>query len=172
MTQTADTTTSTAFKPTRDFAPLTTASSAAPSTTTAKAAIGDAITLRSNREGVRMEVTVLRALDPAPAPKVFGEAGAHYVAIQLRLKNVGAAPYDDSPGNGSTLIDSASQQYTPSLGDTTAGPGFSGGATIVPGDLRVGFLTFVVAAGASPAKFQFALDSGFGPETGQWVLTG
>ena len=42
--------------------------------------------------------------------------------------------------------------------------------TIAPRDRRVGWITMGVAEAAHLKKMQFTLDSGFGPEAGEWLL--
>lgn len=67
------------------------------------------------------------------------------------------------------LIDTADQGYNASILDSAAGPAL-GSPKIAPGDARVGLITFEVPKGTIVASFQLTLDSGFGPETGQWEM--
>jgi hypothetical protein len=135
-----------------------------------RARIGEAITLSGTDDRLRMKVTLLEVVDPAPAPDEFlaPARGNRFVAVRLRLENVGAVPYDDTPANGAVLIDRDDQQWEPSIIDAVE-PGL-GSPKIAPGHRRVGFITFEVPRKARPVVFQFTLDSGFGPETGEWRL--
>jgi hypothetical protein len=62
------------------------------------AQVGGTIQLHGNDEGLVMAVTVSKVDDPAKAPKFFGPGkGKRYVAVEVRLENVGTAVYNDSP---------------------------------------------------------------------------
>jgi hypothetical protein len=135
------------------------------------AAIGDTITLNGTDDGLVMDVTLMEVIDPAKAQRYFGPGkNERLVAVRLRVENVGTLPYSDSPSNGAVLIDTADQAYDASIFDSAAGPAL-GSAKIAPGDARVGLITFEVSKGTTVAGFQLTLDSGFGPETGQWELS-
>jgi hypothetical protein len=139
------------------------------STEDALASVGDAIVLRGNDENLVVRVKVLSVRDPAPsANEFFGPAqGKRWVAFRVRLVNVGDLVYDDSPSNGVRVVDTADQEYTTTIGGVEPQ---LGSTTIRPGDARVGWLTFEVPKGTKLRLFQFTLDSGFGPETGEWNL--
>jgi hypothetical protein len=158
--------------------PPATTNSPPPSTATPPAApsaparVGDTLDLAGTDNGERMAVTLVKVVDPAKAANEFSSPspGTRFVAVQLRLKNTGTGPYNDSPSNGARLIDGEGQQYQASVEDTSAGPGLGGSVTLIPGDTALGFITFELPAGVTPAKFQFALDSGFSDNVGQWLL--
>jgi len=134
------------------------------------AAVGDTITLHGTDDGLVMGVTLMEVIDPAKAERFFGPGkNKRLVAVRLRVENVGTLPYSDSPSNGAVLIDTADQGYDASILDSSAGPAL-GSPKIAPGDARVGLITFEVPKGTKVASFQLTLDSGFGPETGQWEL--
>ena len=59
--------------------------------------------------------------------------------------------------------------YDPDITDPV-GPGIGSSVKIAPGDKRVGYISFEVPDGTKLTQFQFTLDSGFGPDTGQWEL--
>jgi hypothetical protein len=140
---------------------------------TSTATIGRPITLQGLEPGLRMSVTVTQVFDPATPAGTFTkpQAGQKFVAVQVRLANVGQAVYDDAPDNGARLIDAQGQQYSSAIARVTEGQGFQGSATINPGDSRMGVIVFEVPRTARPAKFQFALNSGFAAQTGEWALT-
>ena len=135
------------------------------------ARIGSAIVLGGTDNGERMKVKVLAVQDPFVPTGEFAtqpEAGTRYVAVKLALTNIGSAVYNDSPSNGSALIDTADQQWTDTAFESME-PDL-GSPTIAQGDRRVGWMTLVVSKAARLKKFQFTLDSGFGPEAGEWLL--
>ena len=132
------------------------------------AGVGDALTLHSNDEGVEMSVTVTKVIDPAKAPNLFGpDKGNRFVAIEIRLENAGSAVYSDSPGNGAVVIDTGDHEYDATIGGLDQE---LGSTKIGLGDTRVGLIVFEVPEESKLRTFQLTLDSGFGPETGQWGL--
>ncbi|MFJ2829048.1 DUF4352 domain-containing protein [Streptomyces sp. NPDC087263] len=134
------------------------------------AAVGDTLDLTGNGDGEQLAVTVVKVVDPAGAKNEFStpEAGTRFVAVQFRLKNTGTAVYDDSPSNGAKVVDTQGQQFDATIEDTTAGPSFPGSVTVASGDTGLGFITFEVPTASKIAKVQFALNSGFSGNTGQW----
>jgi hypothetical protein len=138
----------------------------------APAGIGDTITLKSNEDNLKLEVTVVKAISSAKPKDEFNvpEQGQRFAAVQIRLKNVGSTTYDDSPGNGAKLIDGQDQQYDEAMSDIAQGPSIGSSVKLAPGGSRKGYLVFAVPKKAKIAKFQFALDSGFGPQAGEWLL--
>jgi hypothetical protein len=89
----------------------------------------------------------------------------------LAVKNTGTSVYNDSPANGTVVIDKDDQPYD--VGDFsfvfTHEPDL-GSPTIRPGDRRQGWMTFAIPEKTKLRTLQFTLDSGFGPETGEWNL--
>lgn len=136
----------------------------------ASARVGSSITLKGNDSGEKAKITVVKIVDPArsDSPYTAPAKGNRYIAVRLTIQNVGTTVYDDSPSNGSKLIDTAAQQYDADIGDAVT-PGF-GSVKMSPGATRAGYITFEVPKSVKAATFQFALDSGFGPETGEWKL--
>ncbi|MEV4616892.1 hypothetical protein AB0K43_30505 [Kitasatospora sp. NPDC049258] len=152
-------------------APGSTAGTAAPQ----RAAVGDALGLTGFQPDERMTVTVTQVVDPA-TPTSAGLApspGHRLVAVQFRLLNTGTAVYSDAPSNGATLIDSQGQGFNAlAYAPTTAGPAFPAGVHLAQGESALGFISFDLPAGSSPAKVQFTLESGLAAQTGQWTVTG
>ncbi|MER7500434.1 DUF4352 domain-containing protein [Nonomuraea pusilla] len=140
---------------------------AEPSTAT----VGGSISLEGF-EGLKMSVTLTKLVDPATGGQYTSvKSGYRLVAVQLTLKNVGSTVYSDSPTNGAFLIDADDQQYQTSFQDVQEGQGFGGQATINAGDSRKGVIVFEVPKSAKLAKFQFALNSGFADQKGEWTLS-
>jgi Domain of unknown function (DUF4352) len=146
----------------------------APSPARDLAEIGQWWELHGMDPNLVMRVTLVQGSDPAPPKDAFFAPGkdARFVALQIRLENVGSVMYSDSPGNGAVIVDADGQQFSESLGaGTTLGPTFGAGVRVPPGGSALGYLVFELPKSAKPAVFQFTLDSGFGPETGEWDLT-
>jgi hypothetical protein len=98
-------------------------------------------------------------------------AGKRRVGIKVALRNVGTATYNDAPGNSGkvlTTADEQGQQVTISGGECESG--FDSSVTISPGSRQQGCIPFEIPKGAELKTFQFTLDSGFGPQTGEWSL--
>jgi hypothetical protein len=72
-----------------------------------------------------------------------------------------------TPSFGATLLDSANQQFDSSFSDSTVGPGLVT-ARIVPGDVRVGWITWEVPVASVAQTLQWKLN--FGTNT-SWDLT-
>jgi hypothetical protein len=133
------------------------------------AGLGDSITLAGNESGLQMRVTLVEVRNDAEGDEFFGpERGNRFFAVRLRLTNVGSRNYNDSPSNGASVIDRQDQEYTGDVFDAVE-PAL-GSPTIRQGDSRQGWITFQVPKRAKLRTFQLTLDSGFGPETGEWVL--
>jgi hypothetical protein len=137
------------------------------------AGIGDSLTLEGG-SGEKMQVTLMEVRDPAPAGEFDQpQSGQRYVGVQIALKNVGEAQYDDSPSNGAVLLTAQDEQATSTiLSGGPCGSQFASSAKIAPGGRQQGCIPFEAPAGAGLAKFQFTLSSGFGPEAGEWNLRG
>ncbi|MCB5182977.1 DUF4352 domain-containing protein [Streptomyces antimicrobicus] len=131
----------------------------------------ETIPLRGNGPGERLDVTVTRTVDPAPpeGPADVPEEGERLVAVEFRLENTGTAPYRDSPQNGAYLIDSQGQRFASVLNATSAGAEFPGTVTLAPQDTALGLVTFAIPAEARIAALQFAMNSGFADDVGQWT---
>jgi Domain of unknown function (DUF4352) len=135
------------------------------------AGIGSAITLSGNTSGEQMAVTVVKAISSAQPGDEFtsAPAGDRLYAVQFRLRDTGSAAYSDAPSNGAAVVDSSGQSYQSALADTAAGcTSFPGNENIAPGSSGLGCIVFEVPKAAKIVSVQFTLDSGMGPQTGQW----
>lgn len=143
-----------------------------PATVQPSAKIGGTLTLHGRDPGLLVKVTITNVFDRATPAHDFlkPKTGNRYVAIELRLENAGQIIYDDSPSNGSKLIDDQGQQYRPTFADIKEGVSLGGGVAVTVGDRRKGVLVFELPADVKPEKFQFALDSGFAKQKGEWTL--
>jgi hypothetical protein len=133
------------------------------------AQVGDTIQLHGNDEGLVMAVTVSKVEGPAKAPGgLFGpDKGNRFVAIEIRLENAGSVVYSDSPGNGAVVVDTGDHEYDATISGLDQE---LGSTRIGPQDARVGLIVFEVPEEAKLRTFQLTLDSGFGPESGEWSL--
>ena len=140
---------------------------------TETARVGSTISLTGNDEGAEVAVKVVEVIDGAAAANEFfqAEAGNKFIAVRVELSNTGQAVYSDAPRNGALLLNAANEQFTATIAEVQGCQEFAGGGvTLPPGSTALGCLTFELPADATAARFQFTLDSGFGPETGIWEL--
>lgn len=134
------------------------------------AKIGDPITLEGT--DTKMRVTVLKIIDPVAGGQ-FDEptAGNRFVGVQVKLQNVGDTTYSDAPSNGAELIMSDDTQAEGGLlGEGQCSSDFGSSAKVSPGSVQQGCIPFQAKQGLRPKTFQFGLDSGFGPQSGEWRL--
>lgn len=139
-----------------------------------KATLGTTITLTGIDSGEQMGVSVTKVISNATPSDSFDAppTGDRLYAVQFRLTDTGTAAYSDSPSNGATVIDTSGQSYQSGI-ETVAGcQDFADIENIAPGNSGLGCITFEVPTGAKIVAVQFTLDSGMGPQTGQWDVTG
>jgi hypothetical protein len=141
------------------------ATSAAP-----PAKVGSTITLTGNSAGEKMDVTVIRFIPDAKSANQFftPDKGKRFVAVQFRLVDTGSLAYSDSPSNGTVVIDSAGQQYDAWPADVVGCQSFPAAVKIAVGSSALGCVVYEVSKTAAITGVQFALDSGFASDTGQW----
>jgi Domain of unknown function (DUF4352) len=137
-----------------------------------KARLGDALTLEGF-EGVKMAVTPTKVIDPLPVGQFDSpiKKGSRFVGVNVVLKNVGTQTYSDSPSNGARIITSNNRQADSTL--VSGGPcaeDFSAQTTVSPKSTVQGCIPFEVPGKQPARKFQFTLESGFGPEAGEWII--
>ena len=134
------------------------------------AGIGSAITLSGNDSGEQMSVTVTTVITDAQPSDEFSDApaGDRLYAVQFRLRDTGSAAYSDSPSNGAAVVDSSGQSYDSALDNAAGCQSFPGSENIAPGASGLGCVVFEVPQSAKITEVQFTLDSGMGPQTGQW----
>lgn len=134
------------------------------------AGIGTAITLAGNGSGEQMSVTVTKVISSASPSDSFdgAPAGDRLYAVQFRLSDTGSAAYSDSPSNGAAVVDSAGQSYQSGLETVAECQSFGGTENIASGSSGLGCVVFEVPKAAKITQVQFTLDSGMGPDTGQW----
>ncbi|WP_327680165.1 DUF4352 domain-containing protein [Kitasatospora sp. NBC_00458] len=139
----------------------------------APAKIGDTIALKGSLDkGNTADVTALKVVDPAASSNEYlkAEDGKHYVAVQFQIKPTGSKAYGESPFVSAKLLDTQGQAYSATLADTKAGPSFQTPTNIAAGETGKGFVAFEIPDGTKLDKVQFALDSGFAQQVGQWKI--
>ncbi|MGW4382502.1 DUF4352 domain-containing protein [Kitasatospora sp. NPDC004531] len=155
-------------------APAATASSGeqpkADSPSTAK--LGDTLALKGVEKTNAADVTLVKVVDNAEGADEYTKPadGKRFVSVQFRIKATGSAAYADAPANSAKVLDAQGQGYSSTVAETKAGPEFPVPANIAPGESALGFITFEIPTDAKLDKIQFALDSGFAQQTGQWKL--
>lgn len=156
-----------------DTAQSETPAAAPKPTKSAAATVGDTITLKGNEDGEKVDAVLKKWNDNAkPADEFFSpEEGNRWVAAQFELTNTGKAPYADSPSNGAQVADADGQRFGPSFADVTDGPSMTSDATIPPGEKVLGYIVFEVPKASKIVSVQFALNSGFADQTGQWTVS-
>jgi hypothetical protein len=131
------------------------------------ASVGDTLTLKGF-EGLTMDVT-LTEIDRRLEVEQEFDTG-NYVGVRLTLTNTGEVAYDDSPSNGATLVTKDDQQLSSTILFGDADCSGAEAARIAPGDTRKVCVVFEREEGQELRLFQFALDSGFAEQTGEWTL--
>ena len=144
--------------------------SAAAKPAAAAAKVGSAIILAGNGSGEQMAVTVTKIYRHAQPASSFDDpdTGDRLVAVQFRLTDTGSAAYSDSPSNGAAVVDASGQSYQSSFNNAVNCPSFPGTENIAAGASGLGCIVFEVPQAAVITEVQFTLDSGMGPQTGQW----
>ena len=138
----------------------------------AKPVVGAAITLSGNRSGEKMSVTVVKVIVDATGDDYTSpQAVNRLYAVQFRLRDTGSAAYSDSPSNGAEVVDSTGQSYESAPGGSVGGCVlFPAAVNIAPGASGLGCIVFEVPVKTKITGVQFTLDSGMGPQTGQWKV--
>jgi hypothetical protein len=121
-----------------------------------------------------MTVTVTRVISSARENDGLSltPAGDRLYAVQFRLADTGSAAYSDAPSNGAAVVDSAGQSYQSALEDVAGCQSFPATENIAAGASGLGCIVFEVPKAAKITQVQFTLDSGMGPQTGQWNVAG
>jgi len=139
---------------------------------TKTAGIGSAITLAGDDNGEQMSVTVTKVITTAAPADDFSAApaGDRLYAVQFRLRDTGSEAYSDAPDNSAAVVDANGQSYQSAIDNATGCPSFGGTENIAPGSSGLGCVVFEVPKAAKITEVQFTLDSGMGPQTGQWTV--
>lgn len=145
------------------------ASTPHPSSPRSAARVGDSITL-AGQNGLRVKVTLEDVqrhvrVDQFDAP----DPGKKLIGVDLLMRNVSGVQYDDSPSNGAELVLGDDSQADATI--TTSGSCDSpSDVKLAPGEARRICIPFTAPDGVGAKTFQMTLDSGFGPQAGEWRL--
>lgn len=155
----------------KEAAPDTPAEETSAAPTAAK--VGDTIALKGTEDGSKLDVTVVKTVDPAKSADEFTtpEDGNRWIGVQFQLVNTGTIAYGDSPGNGTQIADAQGQQFTSTFADITAGPSMASAVTLKPGAKALGWIVFEIPKASKADVVQFGMDSGFAEQTGEWKLS-
>lgn len=137
---------------------------------TTKVALGEEATLTGLDGEFRVRVT--EVVDPLPNPPTERpKAGKRFVGVKMALANESKKAYRDAPLNGSALVTDPAKAANPSIligGSCTSKLGTK--LRLPAGAEKKLCLPFQVAKKAKISAFQFRLNSGYGPETGEWAV--
>lgn len=161
--------------------PSTPEASTSASAAATAAHVGTTLTLNGSTVGEKMEVTLVKVVDPAQSANQFLQPtpGMREIALELRYKNVGSTTYSPSVLGDVTVIDEASHSYSSDFENTTAGtfpglPGFPFGlVNIAPGESTDGFATFQIPRGTPVTQVKLTVDlvgGALGADTGEWLV--
>ena len=96
------------------------------------------------------------------------QSGDQLYAVQFRLDDTGSAAYSEAPSDGAEVVDASGHSYRSSLDNAAECQSFPGTENIAAGASGLGCIVFEVPVKAVITKVQLTLDSGMGPQTGQW----
>ncbi|MEU9670387.1 DUF4352 domain-containing protein [Streptomyces bobili] len=148
-----------------------TATSAPPAKKTA-AAVGDTLTLKGIEDGEQLDVTLKQWLPTAKGADEFNvpSDGKRWAAGQFELVNTGSKVYADSPQNGAQVADAQGQRFSTYFGEISAGPQMASDLNLPKGEKALGWILFEVPKDSKIVTVQFAMNSGFSDQTGQWSV--
>lgn len=136
------------------------------------AAVGDTLTLKGIEDGEQLDVTLKKWLPTAKPGTEYDvpQDGKRWAAAQFELVNTGSKVYADSPPNGAQVADSEGQRFNSWFGEISAGPAMSSDVSLPKGDKALGWIVFEVPKDSKIVSVQFAMNSGFSDQTGQWSV--
>lgn len=136
------------------------------------AAVGDTLTLKGMEDGEQLDVTLKQWLPTAKPGTEFDvpQDGKRWAAAQFELVNTGSKVYADSPQNGAQVADSEGQRFDSWFGEISAGPAMSSDVSLPKGEKALGWIVFEVPKDSKIVTVQFAMNSGFSDQTGQWSV--
>jgi hypothetical protein len=136
------------------------------------AAVGDTLTLTGIEDGEQLDVTLKKWLPTAKPSTEFDipQDGTRWAAAQFELVNTGSKVYADSPSNGAKAADSEGQRFNSWFGEISAGPAMSSDVSLPKGEKALGWIVFEVPKNSKVVSVQFAMNSGFSNQTGQWTV--
>ncbi|MEV4227262.1 DUF4352 domain-containing protein [Streptomyces bobili] len=149
-----------------------TVTSAPPAKKATAAAVGDTLTLKGMEDGEQLDVTLKQWLPTAKGADEFNvpSDGKKWAAAQFELVNTGSKVYSDSPQNGAQVADAQGQRFSSYFGEIAAGPQMASDLNLPKGEKALGWILFEVPKDSKITSLQFAMNSGFSDQTGQWSV--
>lgn len=147
--------------------------SAAASTSASKAKLGDTVDL-TGEDGAHIQVTLVKLVDPVKATNEFEtpSAGKRYVAVQMRIVNLGKKVYDTDPMAELKARDADGEIFDADFSpvETAVGQRMDSGLTLAPGDKTLGVMTLEVPNGVKLTSMQYTIGGLAGRNAAKWVL--
>jgi hypothetical protein len=141
-------------------------------TATQSAHVGGTLTLGTTGNG-SIAITLSQIIDPAAGADQFTtpDQGKRFVGVKLVIKNAGSQSESDDANNDVSIQGSDGQAYTASVYGISGCTNFTNGTfQLAPGEAVTGCVTFQVPTAVKLSKVQFTPSSGFGQQTGQWLV--
>jgi len=156
-------------------APNTTPTTVAPTTTTTNPTVGSTqtATTAGPADGPgTIAITLVQVFDPATLSEgLVPPAGTRYVAIEIRIQNLGQAPFSMQDVYGDlAVVDAPGQRYSPQNYPLTECQGFQAPMTLPPSQATLGCAPFALSTAAQVQYFNFSPDLGYDNTTLQWRL--
>lgn len=146
--------------------------SSSPTTAAATAAhVGSALAVK-DQQGNPALITLVKLIDPATGANEAStpDAGKRFVGADFTIKNTGSASLTGDI-NVAAVIGSDGQTYQADFSDIAGCTNFNSGQyTLAPAASGTGCATFQVPTGIKVAKVQYSPSSGFGGNTGEWLV--
>lgn len=140
--------------------------------------LGETATLEGLKDA-KVKIQALAVEDPLKVPPSKNgltqerpRTGRRFVAVHVRMTNVGKKPFDDVPLNGARLVTDVpkASNGTILLTGKCRSKRFATKLRLAAGESKKGCLPFQVKRGAKLESLQMRLDSGYGPDTGKWSI--
>ncbi|MCP9210220.1 DUF4352 domain-containing protein [Streptomyces cucumeris] len=134
--------------------------------------VGDTISLKGAEDGEKLDVTLVKWLDPAKSADshTIPSPGKRWVAAQIRLVNTGSESYRDSPPDCVRVADADGRRYDATVADIAAGASMATDLKLTTGEKTVGWVVAEVPKGSAVTSLQFIPSGGAADETGQWAV--
>ncbi|MEU7168094.1 DUF4352 domain-containing protein [Streptomyces morookaense] len=136
-------------------------------------AVGGKVTVKGNKPGEQLDVTLKNWADPAKSDNKYTppKPGKKYVAAEFEIVNTGTAPYADSPQNSASVIDAQGQKTNAStLASVAEGASLGADLKLAAGQKATGWIVFTVPENDTVKTVQFAMNSGLASQPGQWAV--
>jgi Domain of unknown function (DUF4352) len=123
----------------------------------ASGAVGAALAV-ADSSGTKLEVTVVRVIDPASGADPYTKAakGKHFVAVQIKVHNVGRLKYQNNANNETTIVLANGSRVEADYNPLVQCGNFDNGQVVLAaGASKSGCVSFQLASGANVAKVEY-----------------